>query len=175
MSRRARPARSDSSAPAWRGCGSRSWADRRRRATTRGNRLVRAFSSNSPVALCPRGPRALACVLPRSRIPHSETRSMSDNATPIEPGPGKALASLQTILVRDETLEAWAIQRRVFALFHRRVMLAATNNRLIALKRGLFGGFEYSDLRWQDLKEAHVSVGIFGATLRLLAEDSSDL
>jgi len=100
---------------------------------------------------------------------------MSDNATPIEPGPGKALASLQTILVRDETLEAWAIQRRVFALFHRRVMLAATNNRLIALKRGLFGGFEYSDLRWQDLKEAHVSVGIFGATLRLLAEDSSDL
>ena len=41
--------------------------------------------------------------------------------------------------------------------------------------RGLIGGFEYTDLRWQDLKEAHVSVGIFGATLRLVAESSSDL
>src|SRR5204863_6710251 len=42
-------------------------------------------------------------------------------------------------------------------------------------KRGWFGGFEYADLRWQDLKEAHVSVGVLGATLRVVAETSSDL
>ena len=30
-------------------------------------------------------------------------------------------------------------------------------------------------MRWQDLKEAHISVGIFGATLRLVAEQSTDL
>ncbi len=91
------------------------------------------------------------------------------------PGDRRILARLESILVRDETLEAWAIQRRFFALLHRRLVVAATSNRLIALKRGLIGGFEYSDLRWQDLKEAHVSVGILGATLRLIAENSSDL
>jgi hypothetical protein len=87
----------------------------------------------------------------------------------------KALENLQSILVRDETLEAWAMQRRLFALLHRRLLVAATSNRLIALSRGLIGGFHYSDLRWQDLKEAHISVGIFGATLRLVAEGPSDL
>jgi hypothetical protein len=96
-----------------------------------------------------------------------------------EPGTPNALprelAALQTILVRDETLEAWAIQRRWFALTHRRQAVAATSNRLIALRRGLLGGFEYTDLRWQDLKEAHIGVGVLGATLRLTAESSADL
>jgi len=100
---------------------------------------------------------------------------MADPATQVEPGLRPALANLQSILVRDEVLEAWAVQRRLFAMTGRRLILAATSNRLIALKRGLIGGFEYTDLRWQDLKEAHVSVGIFGATLRLVAESSSDL
>jgi hypothetical protein len=92
-----------------------------------------------------------------------------------EPGLQTALANLKSILVPEETLEAWAIQRRVFAITHRRLLVAATSNRLIALERGLIGGFQYSDLRWQDLKEAHVRVGIFGASLRLVAENSSDL
>jgi hypothetical protein len=96
-------------------------------------------------------------------------------AIPVEPGLRSALANLESILVRDETIEAWAVQRRLFAILRRRLILAATTNRLIALKRGLIGGFEYTDLRWQDLKEAHLSVGIFGATLRLVAESSSDL
>jgi len=87
----------------------------------------------------------------------------------------KAVANLESILVQGETVQAWAAQRRLFALFHRRQMIAATNNRLIALTRGPVGGFEYQDLRWQDLKEAHVSVGVFGATLRLVAEPSADL
>jgi len=86
-----------------------------------------------------------------------------------------ATANLESLLVRDETVEATAVQRRMFALTHRRVMVAATNNRLIAVTRKLIGGFEYTDVRWQDLKEAHISVGIFGATLHLVAEQSSDL
>jgi len=92
-----------------------------------------------------------------------------------DPGLRPALAKLESILVRDETLEAWAVERRLFAITRRRVIVAATSNRLIALKRGLIGGFEYTDVRWQDLKEAHISVGILGATLRLVAENSSDL
>lgn len=100
---------------------------------------------------------------------------MADAATQDEPGLRSALANLQSILVRDEALEAWAIQRRVFAITHRRQLVAATNNRLIALRRKLIGGFEYVDVRWQDLKEAHLSVGIFGANLHVVAENSSDL
>src|SRR5438477_10635296 len=100
---------------------------------------------------------------------------MSNPAIPVDPGLRPILAKLESILVRDETLEAWAVQRRLFALTHRRLIVAATSNRLIALERGPIGGFEYTDVRWQDLKEAHVSVGILSATLRLVAESSSDL
>ena len=100
---------------------------------------------------------------------------MSEPTTQSEPGLRSAVANLESILVRDETLEAWAVQRRIFAITHRRLLLAATSNRLIAVKRGLIGGFEYIDLRWQDLKEVHISVGILGATLRFIAENSSDL
>lgn len=100
---------------------------------------------------------------------------MSEPVVGIEAGLRPALANLESILVRDEVVQAWAVQRRLFALFHRRLLLAATTNRLVALRRGWFGGFEYTDLRWQDLKEAHISVGVVGATLRLVAEASSDL
>jgi hypothetical protein len=54
-------------------------------------------------------------------------------------------------------------------------MVAATTGRLIIVQRGLFGGFEPIDLRWQDLREATLSVGIFGATLRVAAYRSADL
>ena len=100
---------------------------------------------------------------------------MADAAVHDAPQAPKALEYLQSILVRDETIEAWAMQRRLFALLHRRLLVAATSNRLIALSRGLIGGFHYNDLRWQDLKEAHINVGIIGATLRLVAEGQSDL
>src|SRR5262249_38414915 len=118
-------------------------------------------------------PSALAC----SRFTHSGRRVelMVDRAVEVEPNLRPALAHLDSILIKDETLEAWAAQRRLFALGRRRLLLAATSNRLISLERGLLGGFEYKDLRWQDLKEAHISVGIFGATLRVIAEGAGDL
>ena len=86
-----------------------------------------------------------------------------------------ALAQFQSILVPGETLEAVAIQSRLFALTHRRLVVGATSGRLIGLARGLFGGFQPSDIRWQDLKEIRIRVGIFGADLSVTYFASPDL
>jgi hypothetical protein len=82
---------------------------------------------------------------------------------------------LRELLVPQETLEAVAAQRRVFALTHRRIVAAATSGRLIVMSRGLFGGFQIRDVRWQDLKDAQLRVGIVGATLRVGSLTNSDL
>ena len=57
---------------------------------------------------------------------------------------------LNSLLTSGETVEAWATQRRVFALKHRRVLLAATTGRFIALTRRLIGGYDSADIRWQE-------------------------
>ena len=90
-------------------------------------------------------------------------------------GARRALEHLNSVLTAKETLEAWAIQRRLFALKHRRLVVAATSGRFLALKRGLFGGFGLTDIRWQDLKEVKIEVGIIGACLTLAAFASPDL
>jgi hypothetical protein len=86
-----------------------------------------------------------------------------------------ALATLQGLLTSGETLEAWAAQRRLYALTHRRALIAATSGRFIWLKRRLFGGYDSADIRWQDLKETRISAGIIAADLTLVAQSSSDL
>jgi len=86
-----------------------------------------------------------------------------------------AVKRLRELMVPQETLEAVAVQRRIFALTHRRVIAAATSGRLIIMTRGLFGGFEISDVRWQDLKEAQLRVGMVGATLTVNSLSDSDL
>src|SRR5471032_949179 len=86
-----------------------------------------------------------------------------------------ALATLQGLLTSGETLEAWAAQRRLYALNHRRELIAATSGRFISLKRRLFGGYDSADIRWQDLKETRISAGIIAADLILIAQSSSDL
>lgn len=88
---------------------------------------------------------------------------------------GVAIGRLRELLVPQETLETVATQRRIFALTHRRIVAGATSGRLMVFKRGLFGGFEITDIRWQDLKEAQLRVGIIGATLRVSSLSSSDL
>jgi len=98
-----------------------------------------------------------------------------DEPAPEDRGSHAALQHLQSVLTVDEKLEAWAIQRRVFALSHRRVALGATSGRFLALTRSLFGGFDLTDVRWQDLKEVHLRVGILGASLTLTAFSGSDL
>jgi hypothetical protein len=86
-----------------------------------------------------------------------------------------ALGILKGLLTEGETLEAWAAQQRLFALTHRRVLIAATSGRFITLKRRLLGGYESADIRWQDLKEARISAGILAAELTVVAQASADL
>jgi hypothetical protein len=101
---------------------------------------------------------------------------MSDsNAGADNLGLSAALATLQGLLTSGETLEAWAAQQRLYALTHRRVLIAATSGRFISLKRRLFGGYDSADIRWQDLKETRISAGIIAADLILIAQSSSDL
>jgi len=87
----------------------------------------------------------------------------------------KAIEHLNSVLVTGETLEAWAIQRRLFALTHRRILIAATSGRFIMIKRGIIGGFDMTDFRWQDLGDAKIKVGIFGADISLRTFSSTDL
>jgi hypothetical protein len=87
----------------------------------------------------------------------------------------KALEHLNSVLVAGETLEAWAIQRRLFALSNRRILIAATSGRFIQINRGLLGGFDMTDFRWQDIGDARIKVGIFGADLFIKIFGSTDL
>jgi hypothetical protein len=91
-----------------------------------------------------------------------------------EPGLEKPLEHLRSVLIPNETLEAWAIQRRIFALSHRRLMLAATSGRLILLTRKLLGGFDVAGIRWQDLEEVTLRVGTLGADLVVRAGKATD-
>jgi len=93
----------------------------------------------------------------------------------VDSGLQKAVDHLRALLTDGETLEAWAAQRRIFALTHRRVIIAATSGRFLAVCRGLLGGFDLTDLRWQDLKDAAIRVGIFGADVTLTVEATADL
>ncbi len=93
----------------------------------------------------------------------------------VDAGLARALATLQGLLTSGESLEAWAAQRRIHALTHRRVCIAATSGRFITLTRRLLGGYESADIRWQDLRETRISAGVLAADLTLVAQTSSDL
>jgi hypothetical protein len=99
----------------------------------------------------------------------------TDNTSLESPHVMKALEYLNSVLVKGETLEAWSIQRRLFALAQRRILIAATSGRFIKIKRGILGGFEMTDFRWQDLGDAKIKVGIFGADIFMKIFPSSDL
>jgi hypothetical protein len=101
--------------------------------------------------------------------------SMPGDGGAAEAGVQHSLATLKALLTVDETLEAWAMQHRLFALTHRRVLIAATSGRFIALTRHLLGGYDSADIRWQDLRETRISAGMLAADLTLVAQSSSDL
>jgi hypothetical protein len=92
-----------------------------------------------------------------------------------DPSVRRALDTLRGLLTAGETLEAWAVQHRLFALAHRRACIAATSGRFISLSRHLLGGYDSADIRWQDLKETRIRAGIIAADLTLIAQASSDL
>jgi hypothetical protein len=100
---------------------------------------------------------------------------MNDAMIGAEAGLAKPLEYLSSVLIPSETLEAWAIQRRIFSLSHRRLLIAATSGRLIQLTRKLLGGFDVSDIRWQDLEEVTLRVGMLGADLLVRAGRATDL
>jgi len=100
---------------------------------------------------------------------------MNQAFDPVEPGLQRPLEYLRSVLIPAETLEAWAVQHRLFALTHRRLLVAATSGRLIVITRHLIGGFDVSDIRWQDLEEVTLRVGIFGADLSVRAGKAADL
>ena len=85
------------------------------------------------------------------------------------------LQHLRSVLIPTEELQAWAVQRRIFALAHRRLLVAATSGRLIVITRHLIGGFDVMDVRWQDLEEVRLHVGVFGAELIIRAGTATDL
>lgn len=82
-------------------------------------------------------------------------------------GEQTAADQLRSLLIAGESLVAVALQHRLFALTHRRQAAAATTGRFILLTRRLLGGYDPVDVRWQDLKEAHLKVGLFGAAVRI--------
>lgn len=86
-----------------------------------------------------------------------------------------SLEAIRSLLIPGEELEAMAVQRRIFALNHRRQAVAATSGRLIVVVRNFFGGYTPTDCRWQDVREATVNVGILGATLNVSVYRSNDL
>jgi hypothetical protein len=95
------------------------------------------------------------------------------SAEPVAHAPG--LDALQSLLIPGERLESHAVQHRLFALTHRRLVVGATTGRLIAVQRGLISGFTTQDVRWQDLRDAQLQVGIIGATLTVTADPGEDL
>ena len=49
------------------------------------------------------------------------------------------------------------------------------SGRLIVITRRLLGGFDVADVRWQDLEEVALRVGVFGADLAIRAGKTTDL
>lgn len=86
---------------------------------------------------------------------------------PAGDGAGPGWDQLQTLLIPGEIVTACGLEHRLYALLHRRQLAAATTGRFIFLRRPLLGGYVPFDVRWQDLKDARLTVGMFSATLTL--------
>jgi len=85
------------------------------------------------------------------------------------------------LLVAGENIEHLATQVYIFALINssRRAIIAATPMRMIIFKRGLFGGYELTDIRWQDLENVNISESffenIFGSSFTIKIRQGSTL
>jgi hypothetical protein len=130
-----------------------------------GRRRAAAPRTGAPAASTPAAAAPAAAVGPlAAMMPHEDDSRLSE-----------AVQHLTALLVPGESLVAYAVQRRFFALTHRRVLVAATTGRLIRIERGLLGGYSPVDMRWQDIENAHLRVGIFGADLTITSRGHQDL
>jgi len=132
-------------------------------------------AANPRPAAAPRGAAPPVDAAPAGAAPMAAPRSTAAAAPADDPRLAAALDQLRAVLVAGETLDAWAVQRRLFALLHRRVIVAASSGRFLSLSRGLFGGYTLADIRWQDLRDAGMRAGIFGSSLMVASLDGGDL
>jgi hypothetical protein len=119
--------------------------------------------------------KAAAKAAARNAPPAAPAAAPTSSAPVVDAGVDSGLADLTGLLVPGERLLAHAVQRRLFALTHRRIIIGATTGRFIALTRGLIGGYTPYDVRWQDLRDVGIRAGIFGADLTITAMESDDL
>jgi hypothetical protein len=82
-------------------------------------------------------------------------------------GAATARGMLETLLVTGESVVAFALQHRLYALIHRRNLAAATTGRFIFIERRLLGGYDPRAIRWQDLKDVSLTVGMFTASVTI--------
>jgi len=108
---------------------------------------------------------------------NQKTMSQTEQPAPEnnDQGLAKALDNARSVLVEGEQILHWTIQRRIAALLHRRVLVVATNKRLVVINRGLFAGFSMEDVRWQDVLNVGIDVGIFCASLTVEVADATNL
>ncbi len=87
----------------------------------------------------------------------------------------RAIEKLRSVLTSGEVVREGVFQLRLWALTHRRSLVATTDRRIIFFRRGLFGGFAMTDFQWQDVKNAHVKEhffpACFGADLTIVSRD----
>ena len=75
------------------------------------------------------------------------------------------IEKLRSVLTSGEVVREGVFQLRLWALTHRRSLVATTDRRIIIFHRALLGGFNMTDFQWQDVKNAHVKEHIFPAYL----------
>ncbi len=87
----------------------------------------------------------------------------------------RAIDKLRSVLTSGEVVQEGVFQLRLWALTHRRSLVATTDRRIIFFRRGLLGGFDMTDFQWQDVKSAHVKEHFFpayiGADLIIVSAD----
>lgn len=80
-----------------------------------------------------------------------------------------AVEKLNSTLMASEQKLGEAIEHRICALLSRRLLIAATNSRIILIRRPLLGGFTMKDYQWKDVHDAMLSENVlpdvFGSRL----------
>jgi hypothetical protein len=119
-------------------------------------------------------PAAASAAAPAPRVVPAAPTGATASPDGEDASVGSGLKEMNGLLVPGERLLAYAVQRRIFALSHRRVIIGATTGRFIGLSRGLIGGYTPVDVRWQDLKDVNIRAGIFGADLTISSLATDD-
>ena len=87
----------------------------------------------------------------------------------------RAIQKVRSVLTAGEVAREGVFQLRIWALLHRRSLVATTDRRIIFFRRGLLGGFNMTDFQWQDVKSAHIKEhffpALFGADLIIISAD----